>query len=390
MNHLEAERWVIGSLLINPENIERVRRWVSREDFFDFSHSKIFAVIEEINDRDDIPLDLSTIYSFLKDDQIEIAKFLEQETPTDETLAYWARMVKKQSLERKLRESADKEDIDLGNMEAIIHGLEGLGKDTPLYRPIIKIPSLLEQPGILIKTGFVDLDLLLKFGPGHLMVIAGRTGEGKTSLGLGILHYISREKPVGVVSIEMTGEEVRGRIENSFGGLPKNFFISDPSALSTLELKQTCKAMKNENGVELILIDYLQLLREREDFRSRHLEVSHIIRRIKEIGKELEIAMIVVSQLSRSIDHRGEGSYPTLSDLKESGDIEFAADEILFIHQPVKGNEDYRGENVKFLILAKNRWGRMGKVSVYWDGSKTKFGNYQKGEENGKTNHYNL
>ena len=103
MNHLEAERWVIGSLLINPENIERVRRWLSPEDFFDSSHSKIFSVIEEINDRNDIPLDLSTIYSFLKDDQIKIAKFLEQDIPTDETLDYWVRMVKKQSLQRKLK-----------------------------------------------------------------------------------------------------------------------------------------------------------------------------------------------------------------------------------------------------------------------------------------------
>ena len=382
MNHLEAERWVIGSLLINPDNIERVRRWLSPEDFFDFSHSKIFSTIVEINDRDDIPLDPSTIYSFLKEDEIKTAKFLKEDIPTDETLDYWAKMVKKQSLEKKLRESADKEDLDLGKIEAIIHDLGNMGKDTPLYRPIDKIPLLSEKPGSLIRTGFPDLDHFLKFGPGNLMVIAGKTGEGKTSLGLGILHHVSKEKPVAVVSIEMAGEEVRARIENSFGDLPKNFFVSDPSALSTMELKQICKGMKSEEGVEVILIDYLQLMREREDFRSRHLEVSHIIRRIKEIGKELEMAMIVVSQLSRSIDHRGEGSLPTLSDLKESGDVEYAADEILFIHQPQKKDEDYRGENVKLLILSKNRWGETGKVKVYWNGSKTKFGSYQEGKFN--------
>ncbi len=184
----------------------------------------------------------------------------------------------------------------------------------------------------------------------------------------------------------MTGGEVRARIKDSFDDLPKNFFVSDPSALSTLELKQICKGMKNKEKVEVILIDYLQLMREREDFRSRHLEVSHIIRRIKEIAKELQIAMIVISQLSRSIDYRVEGSYPTLSDLKESGDIEFASDEILFIHQPQppkegKKDNDYKGENVKLLILAKNRWGQTGKVKVYWNGPKTKFGNYQEGEE---------
>ena len=272
-------------------------------------------------------------------------------------------------------------------MEAIIHDLEGLGKDTPLYRPLDKIPPFLEKPESLIKTGFIDLDHLLKFGLSDLMIIAGKTGEGKTSLGLGILYHISKEKPVGVVSIEMAGERVRARIENSFGDLPKNFFVSDSSELSTLELKQICKGMKNEERVEVILIDYLQLMYEREDFRSRHLEISHIIRRIKGIAKELQIAMIVISELSRNIDYRVMGSYPTLSDLKESGDIEFASDEILFIHQPQppkegKKDDDYKGGNVKLLILAKNRWGRKGKVSVYWDDLKTKFGNYQEGKNN--------
>lgn len=388
MNHLEAERWVIGSLLINPDNIERVRRWLSPEDFFDFSHSKIFSTIVEINDRDDIPLDPSTIYSFLKEDEIKTAKFLKEDIPTNETLDYWAKMVRRQSLERKFKELASEENVDLGRVERIIYEIGNLEKDIPLYMPIDKISSLLEKPESLIKTGFVDLDQLLKFRPGHLMVIAGKTGEGKTSLGLGILHHISREKPVGVVSIEMSGEEIRTRIENSFSNFSKNFFVSGQSALSILGLKQICKAMKIEQGVEVILIDFLQMMREKEDFRSRHLEVSHIIRRIKEIAKELQIAMIVISQLSRSIDHRGEGSYPTLSDLKESGDIEFAADEILFIHQPQRGDKDhlgkslYFGENVKLLILAKNRWGQIGRIKVYWNGSKTKFGTYQEGKDN--------
>ena len=104
MNHLEAERWVIGSLLIDPENIERIRGKVSPEDFLDSSHSKIFAVIEEIHDREDIPLDLTTIYSFLKEtegEEFEIAQYLERDIPTDATLEYWAKVVRRQSLQRK-------------------------------------------------------------------------------------------------------------------------------------------------------------------------------------------------------------------------------------------------------------------------------------------------
>jgi replicative DNA helicase len=377
----EAEKWVIGGLLLNPENIDRVRRFVLAGDFINPDHSKIFTVIEEISDREDIPLDLSIIYSALKEEDrvVEIAKYLEQDIPSDVALEYWCKVVKKQSLERRLKELTNREDIDLGEVEAIIHDLGTIGKDAPLYRPISKIPTLSEEPKSQIKTGFADLDRNLKFGPGNLMVIAGRTGEGKSSLGLEILHCVSKEKSVGVISVEMTGQEVRERVYNSFSDLPENFLVADPPALSTSDLKHICKAMRDEHGVELILIDYLQLIREREDFRTRHLEVSHIIRRIKELAKELQIAIITISQLSRSIEYRGNGSLPSLSDLKESGDIEYACDSILFIHQPQRGDEDYRGETVKLLILAKNRWGKKGKIKVYWDEDKTKFGNFQEG-----------
>jgi replicative DNA helicase len=382
MNHLEAEQWVIGGLLINPENIDRVRGLVSAEDFINPSHLKIFSVIEELSDREDIPLDLSIIYSVLKEtegDEVKIAKFLENDIPTDVALPYWAKVVRKQSLERKLKELTSEENINLSAAETIIHELGNLDKEAPLYRPISKIPALSTEPKSQIETGFIDLDRHLRFGRGNLLGIAGRTGEGKTSLGLGIAHHVSREKAVGVISLEMTGEEVRERIHNSFGHLPENFLVADPPALSTMDLKHICKTMKDEQGIELILVDYIQLMREREDFRARHLEVSHIIRRIKEIAKELQIAIIAISQLSRSIDYRGSGSLPSLSDLKESGDIEYACNSILFLHQPQKGDEDYRGENIKLLILAKNRWGRKGKIKVYWNEKKTKFGNYQEG-----------
>lgn len=384
MNHWEAERWVIGGLLIKPENIDRIRGTVSPEDFLDPSHSKIFSVIEDLHDREDIPLDLTTIYSCLREeeDSLKIARFLEQETPTCEGIRHWAKMVRKQSLERQLREFVNEDDIDSGKVEAIINELGNLKKEGPLYRSVSKIPPMVEAPGFRIETGFIDLDRNLKFGLGNLMVIAGKTGQGKTSLGLGILQYISEERSVGVVSIEMTSEEVRERLNNSFGVLRENLFVSDPSALSTLEFKNICKEMKADQGVDVILVDYLQLMREREDFRSRHLEVSHIIRRIKETSKELQIGIMAISQLSRGIDHRGEGSLPSLSDLKESGDIEYAADSILFIHQPQKEEkDDYRGENVKLLIIAKNRWGSTGKIKLYWDGKKTKFGTYQEGNE---------
>jgi replicative DNA helicase len=383
-NYQEAGEWVIGAILQDPsENFVRVRRLLSSSDFLSPAHGKIFATTEEIYDRGDIPLDLSVIYSFLKKDDLQIARYLQDEIPTDEGIEYWARLVVEGSRKRELRELTSHEDFDLTRVEAIFEDLRSLNKgDTVLYQPINQIPPLSEEPGSRIKMGLIDLDRTVPFKLSHLLLIAAKTGLGKTSLALGMAHYISQERPVGFILLEGVAGEARLRLENSFGFVPeKNFYVSDPPTLSTLEFKQICKAMKSEQGVEVIFLDYLQLMREREDFRSRHLEISHVVRRIKEIAKELDVGMVVISQLSRGIDHRGENSLPTLSDLKESGDLEYCADEILFIHQPRKGEVDYRGDKVKLLILAKNRWGPTGKMKVFWDAERTRFGNFQEGRE---------
>lgn len=373
MKH-EPGEWVIGAILNNGENFERAKRFqLSAEDFQNPSHKKIFAALQKLN-FDGIPIDLTTIYSLLKEEDIRLARYLMDDIPTDRTFEYWAKMVKKQSLEMKLKELVDKEEIDTGKVEAIAYELNNLGKDNPLYRPIKQVAS--EDSTPLIKIGFRDLDANLKFAAGRLVVVSGKTGEGKTSFGLQALYHISKTKPAGVVSVEMTAHEVKERIINSFGTLPDNFFIADPPALSTLDLKHICKTMKAESGVEVVMVDYLQLMREREDFRSRHLEVSHVIRRIKEFAKELKIGFIVISTLSRGADHRTE---PSLSDLKESGDIEYAADSILFIHKPEKEDDEDIGKNVKLFIIAKNRWGKTGDDKVFWDGPRTRFRDYRKG-----------
>lgn len=371
MKQFEAEEWVVGVILNNPDDFEKVKLTVSSADFFHPCHKKIFQVMEDL-ERNGTPLDATTIYGLLGDKEIEVARFLKDDVPTGETLKHWIRVVKKRSLEAKVREEAAKEDIDMRKIERVAYEMNALQNDALLYQSIREIPSLSDDPNALIKMGLVDLDRHVKFSVGRLLTISGRTGTGKTSLGLQILYYISKTRPVGVVSLEMGKGEVRDRVFNSFGNLPENFFVSDPSTLSSLDLKHRCKAMKSEQGVEVVLVDYLQLMREREDFRSRHLEVSHIIRRIKEFAKELKLAFIVVSSLSRG----NEESRPTLSLLKESGDIEFASDGVLFIHPE-------REEDRKILIIAKNRWGWTGEVKVFWDGEHTRFKNFQGGDGNG-------
>jgi replicative DNA helicase len=384
MNYQEAELFTMGGLIAIPENFDKARGKVSASDFENPIFSKAFAILEEIDQTESMPFDRTTIKAGLlnhltENEILVFERTIEGDIGANESLPYWVDQVKRGSVERKIR-AAVKEGISSDCLDSLLRELSSLDHPEKLYQPLNQIPSVKIQ-GTYFKTGFTDIDHVLKFGPGHVMVIAGKTGLGKTSLGVQIIDFISYERPAGIISLEMTGGELRDRVENSFGTLSKNIFISDPSSCSSVDFAGICKTLKSEQGVEVVLLDYLQLLRERQDYRGRHLEISHIIRRIKEVAKELKLAVIVVSQISRGIDARGRGSLPSLADLKESGDIEFAADEVLFIHQPEPGDKDFSGDNVKLLLISKNRWGKQGKLKLYWDGNKTKFENFYRGDD---------
>ena len=377
MNHTESERNLIGGLIGGPENFDKVRGKVSSDDFEEKIYAKTYRVFEEIDTTEGIPLDWSTLKSGLTEgltpDELQILfRTIENDIGANESLPFWAKQVRRGRIEREIKKAVV-DGIEPDHLDSLLNELSSLDRSESLYRPVSKIPSAKIQ-GPFFKIGFADLDSVLRFGPGHLMVIAGKTTLGKTSLGVQMIDYISVERPTGIISLEMSGEELRDRIENSFNTLSEKLFISDPSSCSSGDFKGICKALKEEQGVEVILLDFLQLMRERQDYRNRHLEISHIIRKIKETAKELKIGIIVISQISRGIDARGRGSLPCLGDLKESGDIEYSSDEVLFLHQPEKGDEGFQGEDVKLILIGKNRWGRVGKVKLYWNGEKTKFG----------------
>jgi replicative DNA helicase len=384
MNHLEAEMFLIGGLIAMPENFEKVRGKLSPGDFQEEIYAKAYGVFEEIDATEGMPLDWSTVKASLtetlKQDEYDILfKAIETDIGANESLPFWAKQVRRGRIEREIKKAVI-DGIEADHLDSLLNELFSLNRSEILYRPIRQISSARVQ-GPFFKTGFSDLDSVVRFGPGHLIIIAGRTAEGKTSLGVQMIDHISVERPTGIISLEMSGEELRDKIENSFNSLPKNLFISDPSSCSSSDFKGICKALKDEQGVEVVLLDYLQLMRERQDYRNRHLEISHIIRRIKETAKELRIGVIVISQISRGIDARGRGSLPSLGDLKESGDIEYASDTVLFLHQLEGRDEDFSGEDVKLILIAKNRWGRIGKVKLYWNGEKTKFGTlYRNGD----------
>lgn len=384
----EGEEWVFACMFDDDSCLYRAMEYLSRDDFSDSAHRKIFDTCLDLR-KENIPIDLSTVAQRLDPSERRLACYIKDHYPTTETFEYWLRYVKRFSLEQKLRDETGKPDFDLGRVDEIVSDIMRVDQVAPLYRPIAEVPDLQDDPATLIKTGLTDVDYWLRFRPGNVLVVAGRKGEGKTSFGLSALHYMSQEYPVGVISIEMTAEEVKARVRQAFGGVPKkNFLIADPSSLSTAGLHHTCKRFKEREGVKLVMVDYLQLMRETLKFQSRHLEVSHIIRRIKEIAKELELGMIVISTLSRDADDR---SHPSSSHLKESGDIEYAADLILFIHSPQEGNKDFISENVKILILDKNRFGVSNvHIKVCWLGKLTRFATYdaEHDEVNGKSRAY--
>lgn len=222
----------------------------------------------------------------------------------------------------------------------------------------------------LINIGFLDIDKYLKFSRGRLLIIGGKAGSGKSALLLNILLSLTTETPVGLISIEMDKGMVVERIniqrnDKQIKTLRGRFYTACPDSCTLGDIERIIENMKTKNSeIQVIGIDFLQLMRERVRL-ARHEEVSFIVRGIKRVAKKFNIGIILVSQLSRSIDQRGPDSRPTLSDLKESGDVEYAGDCILFIHRKGKSTE---GE----LILAKNRQGRDHVTAdVLFDGEKT-------------------
>jgi replicative DNA helicase len=385
----EGEEWVLACIFDDDACLYRAMEYLTRDDFSDNAHRKIFDICMDLR-KENVPIDLSTVAQRLDPSERRLACYIKDHYPTTETFEYWLRFVKRFSLEQKLRGVTNQAEVDPEKVDSIVSDIMWVNQTAPLYRPISEVPDLKDDPTTLIKTGLKDVDYWLRFRPGNVLVVAGRKGEGKTSFGLGVLHYMSQENPVGVISIEMTAEEVKARIRQAFGELvpDKNFFIADPSSLSTTGLHHICKRFKEREGVKLVMVDYLQLMRETSKFQSRHLEVSHIIRRIKEIAKELDMGIIVISTLSRSAD---DNSRPSSSHLKESGDIEYAADSIIFIWSPQEGDKEFVSENVKVLILDKNRFGVSNvHINVYWSGKRTRFDTYdaEHDEVNGKSRAY--
>jgi replicative DNA helicase len=417
---LEAEKTVLGGILINNKNLNVVLSIVSIEDFYKETNRKILEKIVRLVDKG-LPVDLLSLSEELKKEGIleEIggASYLSSlmdGVPKSLNIEYYAQIIKEKALLRRLILSSakiisssyeQKEDADqlLDDAQAaIIEVAEqrikpGFIPVGVLTKPALDIVDTLrhKQEAVTgIPTGFRDLDSLTSgYHNSEFIVVAGRPSMGKTALCLNTtLHIgVKTDFSVGFFSLEMAKEQVVirllcaeaqldikkvrtgfigdrefERLKLSAEGLSKaKIFVDETAALSVMEMKAKARRLKMEQNLDLMFVDYMQLMRPGGRFENRTQEISYISRSLKELAKELQIPVVGISQLSRAPERGRREPLPQLSDLRESGAIEQDADVVVFIYRP----EFYRPEDenlrgIAKINVAKQRNGPTGIVNL--------------------------
>jgi replicative DNA helicase len=437
--NVEAEQSVLGGILIENDAINKVLEILTPEDFYRDAHRKIYNALINLSVRDE-PADLITLTNELrKIDQLDAAggasyiASLIDSVPTAANIEYYARIVKEKSILRQLIQTSteiitesyqDRSDVEsfLDEAERSIFQISENRVRPSFYpiRDIVKqsfktLERLYEKKELVtgVPSGFKELDQMTAgFQPSDLIIVAGRPSMGKTALCLNVAQYAAIEKrtPVAIFSLEMSKEQlvirllcseahVEGtklrtgflsegdwpRLTIAAGNLSEApIFIDDTAALSVLELRAKARRLKADQGLGMVIIDYLQLMKGRTRVESRQQEISEISRSLKAVAKELNIPVIAVSQLSRRTEER-TGMRPQLSDLRESGAIEQDADLILFLYRDEVYNraEDNPNRGKAEVIIGKQRNGPTGKIELAFLSKFTTFKDLYKGEVEG-------
>lgn len=314
----KIEQFLIWSIILQPGQLKAVSEVVTEQDFIDTLFKKAYRTLLDMQEKN-IEIDTSSLYIEMgRPENISslLPKDDDQYIPSP---AHYARLLKQRNLENEIREAADKREFDVAKEK--ISEIETLGKPTDL----LTISQMIESGSLsneLFKTGFVDLDSILRFRKKDLLVLAGKPGNGKSTIGLSILAYLSLQIPTGMISFEMSPAGIVERLTIMFTTdyltrIHDNFLVACPPKFNLQEVRKAIQHMQSKKGTSLFVIDYLQLMDEPRRFSSRHLEISYITRQIKELAKEFNVGIILLSQLSRAIDQRGKGARPVLSDVKE-------------------------------------------------------------------------
>ena len=434
---IEAEQSVVGAMLMDRDAVTTASELISGNDFYQSAYGVVFdSMVELFNEGQ--PVDLITLQERLRSKDVpaeisslEFVRDLLNMVSTSANVKYYAQIVADKSVMRKLirlnEEIANICYAGNDSLEAVLEKTEksvfellqrrNSSEFVPIKQVVLnaleRIEKASKNKGTVtgIPTGFIDLDYKLSgLQPSDLVLIAARPSMGKTAFVLNIAQYIAfkKDKSVAIFSLEMSKEQLVNRLfslesqvdaqalrtgnmkdsdwEKLIEGAgiigKSRLIIDDTPGISISELRSKCRKYKLEHGLDVIIIDYLQLMtggvgRSQE---SRQQEVSEISRSLKGLARELNVPVVTLSQLSRAVESRPD-KRPMLSDLRESGAIEQDADVVMFIYRDEYYNKDSEFKKQAEIIIAKQRNGPVGTVNLAWLGEYTKFANLSRQEE---------
>jgi replicative DNA helicase len=425
--NLEAEEAVLGSLLIDPDAIIKIAAFCKADDFYREKNGWIYQAILELHERRE-PADFVTLVDELERREqlqevggVAYITSLVNSVPTAVHVEYYARIVERTATLRRLIGAAgqiaalayeEAEDVDevVDRAEQLIFSVSErrVRRDLSPVREIMgdvvnRIEFLHSHRGEIlgVPSGFTRLDKLLGgFQKSDLIILAARPGVGKTSLALNVAVNAAKRygQRVAFFSLEMSAEQLVQRLLSSETGIDQQrlrlgdigedqwlllmaaagdlsetlLFIDDTPAMSALELRTKARRLQAEHGLDMVIVDYLQLMRSESRSENRVQEISYITRSLKGLARELEVPLLALSQLSRAVESRSDHK-PILSDLRESGSIEQDADIVMFIYREDMVKEESNRKNVADVIIAKHRNGPTDTVPLYFDRALTKF-----------------
>jgi replicative DNA helicase len=431
--NIEAEQAVLGAVFLDPSALTLASEILIPEDFYRAAHQKIFHAMLKVADKGE-PVDLVTVTAELAD-----AKMLEEvggvsylseladAVPTAANVEYYARIVEEKSILRRLIRTAtsiaqdsytreDEVDVLLNEAEKKImevsqrkHSGTFQNIKDVLVQTYDNIEMLHNRKGEItgIQTGFTELDRMTAgFQRSDLIIVAARPSVGKTAFALNIAQNVATKtnENVAIFSLEMSAQQLVmrmlcaegninaqnlrtgkltaedwGKLTMAMGSLSNaGIYIDDTPSIRVSEIRAKCRRLKQESGLGMVLIDYLQLIqgsgRNRE---NRQQEVSEISRSLKALARELEVPVIALSQLSRSVEQR-QDKRPMMSDIRESGSIEQDADIVAFLYRDDYYDKDSENKNIIEIIIAKQRNGPVGTVQLAFIKEYNKFVNLER------------
>lgn len=433
---VEAEQAVLGGLMLDNQRWDDIADLLTSHDFYSRPHAVIWNVMVELSEQG-LPIDLITLSEKMEIEGtlgscggFAYLAELSKNTPSAANIRAYAEIVRERAVVRELVSAANqiadagytpqgRDSSELLDMaESLIFGItekrqkadtgpQDIG--TILERTVARIETLYQTPhdGVTgLDTGFTDLNKKTAgLQPSDLIIVAARPSMGKTTFAMNLVENaaMTNDKPALVFSLEMPGDQLLmrslaslsrvdqtrirtgqlddedwARISGAMGILleNKNIFIDDSSGLTPTELRSRARRVYRDNGgLSMIMIDYLQLMRVPEMKENRTLEIAEISRSLKALAKELQVPVVALSQLNRSLEQRSD-KRPVNSDLRESGAIEQDADLIMFLYRDEVYHENTDMKGIAEVIIGKQRNGPIGTVRLTFNGQYSRFDNY--------------